>query len=298
VTGQTSSSTCAADVVDPGVFRAGLLSRLGLPSDAGPGEVAAARAAVATVLEHAPRSQQGWAQGQLADVDAVVSLLGELDGASGVDGAQPRTGATSTVTTAPRGRRLAWVVAGVVLVAGVALGGYLLGGSGGVPPISGAADSQSASATTPLDTAKVSALMTKIAADPKDVASLLGLSDLYFQSGDYATAATWSEKVLALEPENETALVALGAAQFNQGDVANAEKQWLQAVAVNPKNVEAHYDLGFLYLSKNPPDTAKVRSEWNAVIAIDPGSEIAKTVATHLQSLDSPSPTASGGTGN
>ncbi len=63
------------------------------------------------------------------------------------------------------------------------------------------------------------------------------------------------------------------------------------ALAIDATNVEAHYDLGFMYLSKNPPDVANVKLEWGEVIAIDPNSDLAKTVATHLKSLDaSPAP--------
>ena len=34
-------------------------------------------------------------------------------------------------------------------------------------------------------------------------------------------------------------------------------------------------------------------AEWNKVIAIDPNSDIAKTVATHLKSAQNPAPNAS-----
>ena len=46
-----------------------------------------------------------------------------------------------------------------------------------------------------------------------------------------------------------------------------------------------------MYLSLNPPDIANVKLEWGKVIAIAPNSDVAKTVATHLASLDaSPAP--------
>ena len=89
-----------------------------------------------------------------------------------------------------------------------------------------------------------------------------------------------------------TALLALGAAQFNLGDAASAEKQWLAVLAIDPKNVEAYYDLGFMYLSQNPPDMANVKLQWGKVIEIDPNSDVAKTVATHLDSLDRRRPRA------
>ncbi len=134
--------------------------------------------------------------------------------------------------------------------------------------------------------------MQKISANPKDVASLQGLGDQYYQAGDYKTAADWENKVLAIEPKNQTALLALGATQFNLGNAGEAEKVWLKAAKLYPDNAEVHYDLGFLYMSKSPSDTAKMRAEWQKVIDIDPNSDLAKTVSTHLnQSTPSPSAT-------
>jgi tetratricopeptide (TPR) repeat protein len=167
--------------------------------------------------------------------------------------------------------------------------------SSSVPGITGAPDTSSSSSAPALDQAKVGELMAKITANPKDIASYNALASLYFQAGDYKNSALFSQKAVALDPKADVAWVALGAAQFNQGTVADAKTSWLKAIAVNPKNAEAHYDLGFLYLSGDKPDTAKAKAEWQKVIDIDPKSDLAKTVQTHLTSLASPSPSASNG---
>ena len=98
-------------------------------------------------------------------------------------------------------------------------------------------------------------------------------------------AAEWEGKVVALEPKNVTALLGLGAATFNQGNAIEAEKHWQAVLDIDPYNLEAHYDLGFMYFSQNPPDIERTTIEWNSVIEIAPDSEIAKTVATHLDTL-------------
>ncbi|MHB1801122.1 MAG: tetratricopeptide repeat protein [Actinomycetes bacterium] len=186
-----------------------------------------------------------------------------------------------------------------LLVVAVVLGVYYLGRGSPVPGISGTPTNQASataaagSAPVALDQAKVVALMKKVGADPKDVASLQALGDIYFASADYRTATVWEQKVLAIDSKNQVALLALGAAQFNQGNKAEAKEQWLVAAALYPNLAEVHYDLGFLYLSQDPPDVAKVTAEWNKVIEIDPSSKVAKTVATHLKSLRSPSPDTS-----
>jgi tetratricopeptide (TPR) repeat protein len=194
--------------------------------------------------------------------------------------------------SAQRRKRLVTAVA--VLVTGMAaLGvvGAVYGmGAKSVPGINGS-PAPEASAAAQVDPAQVAALMQKITANPQDVASLQALADMYYQVGDYKTASTFLEKIVAIEPKNLIALLALGAADFNQGDSVAAEKQWRAVLAIDANNVEAHYDLGFMYLSKTPPDVANVKLEWGKVIAINPNSDVAKTVATHLASLEgSPAP--------
>jgi tetratricopeptide (TPR) repeat protein len=135
----------------------------------------------------------------------------------------------------------------------------------------------------PVDQAKVAALTTKLTANPKDIVSLQALSDIYFAASDYKTASAWEERVLAIDPTNEVALLAAGAAQFNLGNLVEAKKQWLVAAGLYPKNAEVHYDLGFLYMSQTPPDSASMQAEWKQVVAIDPNSDLAKTVASRLK---------------
>ena len=115
------------------------------------------------------------------------------------------------------------------------------------------------------------------------------LANIYFQAGDYKNSQLFSQKVVDANPKIDGAWVALGAAQFNQMNQTDAKTSWLKAIAINPKNAEAHYDLGFLYLSGSTPDMTAAKKEWATVIAIDPKSDIAKTVQTHLAS---PSPSA------
>src|SRR5450759_3841269 len=136
------------------------------------------------------------------------------------------------------------------------------------------------------------ALMKKISANPRDVASLQGIGNLYFAAADYKTAIVWEQKILGVDPKNQVALLALGAGQFNLGNAVGAKKQWLIAAGLYPKNAEVHYDLGFLYFSQTPPDKANMTAEWKQVVAIDPNSALAKTVANHLASPTS-APTAS-----
>jgi tetratricopeptide (TPR) repeat protein len=280
-----------------------LLSRLGLGDDAGDQDIEGAYREVLDFLDGAPSDLSAWAAARRDDVDRAFALLCGPDEAFADDEAveedpQPaprprsaRPAQAAAVETPGRQRRgaLVWLVSAVAVVA-VVFGVYQMGQGSSVPGISGTPTSTATSAG--IDQAQVAALMQKISADPKDVTSLQALGDQYFQAGDYETAVSWETKVLAIDPKNQTALLAIGAAQFNLGNADAAEKQWLVAEKLYPNNAEVHYDLGFLYMSKSPSDTVKMRAQWQKVIDIDPKSDLAKTVSTHL-SQASASPTAS-----
>jgi cytochrome c-type biogenesis protein CcmH/NrfG len=298
-----------------------LLARLGLTNDANAQDIEHAHDEVVAFLERAPRELRAWAAREIqgadeayaflcdptADVPAVAAVVVAAEPpVSQADDFDDAISDDPELTPAPRpnqlkarrsaaqapgkgrsrlspARRL--LLAGVAGVAIAAVGFTVYAaGAPAVPGVSGT-PAPEASPGSQLDTARVNDLMQKIAADPKDIASLQSLGDLYFNAGQYDVAADWEKKVLAIEPKNATALLALGAADFNQGDSANAEQQWRAVLAVDPKNLEAHYDLGFMYFSAEPPDVAKTTQEWQAVIDIAPDSDVAKTVSTHLATL-------------
>jgi tetratricopeptide (TPR) repeat protein len=296
-------------------FRLELLARLGLRDNASDQEVEAAHNGLVDFLELAPHEVKSWATARTTDVDEAFALLSgpeqdlvppaapvvtatadgpvSLDKEMANETPAPPAPAFSARAAAPApaasGRRwpprtrLVWAIL-PVLVAAIVLGVYW-SGRDSVPgisgtPTSGATSAAPAAGAVPLDNAKVGALMQKITANPKDVASLAGLGDLYFASSDYKNAAVFEQKILDVDPKNEKALVAIGAAQFNLGNQAEAKKQWLIAAGLYPKNVEVHYDLGFYYMSQKPAQTANMKLEWGKVVAIDPTSALAKSVQT------------------
>jgi len=272
-------------------------------------EVEAAHNGLVDFLELAPHEVKSWATAKTTDVDEAFALLSgpeqdlvppavvttqdvldEKPPTSAVPAPPVFSARPAAPASAPSGRRwpprtqLVWAILPLLVVA-IVLGVYWSGKDSGVPGISGTPTSSATTASgaptaVPLDNAKVGALMQKITANPKDVASLAGLGDLYFASSDYKNAAVFEQKILDVDPKNEKALIALGAAKFNLGDKAAAKKQWVIAAGLYPKNAEVHYDLGFYYMSQKPPETASMKVEWEKVVAIDPTSALAKSVQT------------------
>jgi len=268
-----------------------LLARLGLKPTASDDDVEIAHTDLARFLESAPAGLEQWARREIAAADEAYALLSDPKADLA---AMASTAGTSAPAPARSGGVLLSnrVLVGVVGVAAAVVIGIVVYQSGS-PSSTSAAAGQTTNATDPtaastpqVDEAQVAALMTKVSANPKDAAALTALGDIYFQAGDYNTAGGWMAKVVALKPSDVKAHLALGAAQFNLGNVAAAEKEWKQVVVLAPRNVEAYYDLGFLYLSKKPSDTAAARAAWSKVVEIAPNSAVAKTIATHMKGLD------------
>jgi tetratricopeptide (TPR) repeat protein len=184
-------------------------------------------------------------------------------------------------------KRFALVLGGLIAVLALLFVGYNLG-NGGKPSASGAV-AQATPTAPAIDQAKIAALMVKLQANPKDLATLLALGDEYYAGEQYTQAASFYDQLLAIDPKNVQGLLARGAVYFNANDLANAEKTWQQVAVIEPNNQEVHYDLGFLYMNQPTPNWAGVQTEWYAVVRIDPTSQLAKTVQQHLDSLVSAS---------
>jgi tetratricopeptide (TPR) repeat protein len=223
------------------------------------------------------------------DLDELAGLHPATQKGRGKATRQAGTPAPSPAVGQRRFKRLgigAGVAVGAVVIA-VAV--FNMNGGPGIPPINGTPNPDTSAAPS-LDLAQVGDLMQKIATDPRDTASFLALGALYWNSADYQTSADFMSRILAYDPTNADALVGRGAALYKLGDGASAERDWRAAIAAAPKNQEAYFDLGFMYLEKNPPDMVQVTEMWTKVVAIDPSTDLANYAKIHLDSFASPGP--------
>ena len=123
--------------------------------------------------------------------------------------------------------------------------------------------------------------MQKIAANPKDIVSLQSLADIYYRRGRLRDRQRLPREDRRHRPEERDR----AARPRRRALQPRQDRRGREAVARGPRrstpdNLEAHYDLGFMYLSLTPPDIANVRAEWGKVVAIAPDSDVAKTVAS------------------
>lgn len=284
---------------DVEAFRAALCARLGLPANASSLDIERAHETLVEFLHRAPVDTDDWAVAEIARADEAFTLLSapqaDLEAAAlKALAPRPDDGTSSVGTTPvatviierPRMARSTKVLLTLMGIAALVFGVYRMGDTG-IPDMTAdpAAASAAGESTPALDPAAIMPAMQRIAEDPEDSEALKDLGDLYFDAGDYTTAAQWHAKAVDVDPKDVEALLALGAALFNGGDAAGAKANWEQVVDLDPSNAEAHYDLGFLALSVEPVDLDVARAHWQEVIDIDPTSELAASVTTHLEGL-------------
>ena len=282
-------ATTTGTTSDPVVTRVGLLARFGLDAAADDSEVETTYDRIGDFLDQSPTEIRGWADRRQQEADRIFSLLTgpESELVPATRPAAPAAAGAPVPAGAPAGSSTNRVLIGIIAVlatVGVVFGVYWMGRPS-VPDVGSAASASASSSAAPsaaptLDQAQLAALTAKVAANPKDVASLQKITDLYFSANDWKNAKVAAQKVLAVDPANEQGQISLGAASYNGGDTAAAEQAWKAGIKAHPKNAEMHYDLGFLYMTTGR--NAQMKTEWAQVIAIDPNGELAKTVQSQV----------------
>jgi len=254
--------------------RAGRLdprARIGLTPEASAEDAQRAHRELVSFLEGAPEGVRRWAREEIAAADHAYAALSDPAGARAPRRPSPL-------------RRIAVGTLALAAAAGVVLGVYHMGGGQSKASSQGAGTAEPQKLTRG-EEASVSQLMRELKANPNDAATLIALGDIFFKAHDYNSAGGWMKRAVAVDPGSMTARLALGAAEFNIGDLADARLEWLRVIGADRKNAEAYYDLGFLYVSKEPPDMTDAKKMWEKVVALAPNSTQAKTVAMHLKGL-------------
>ena len=230
----------ATTMMNAGRVRSDLLARLGLDAEADDRDVEDAHDHIAEYLEAAPSDIRGWAERRQAEVDRIFALLtgpeSELQSLARPAGEHH---ATAQAQRGPNSRFLLGIIAALVAI-GVVVGVYWTG-KPAAPAMTTAQGTPQTQAAV-VDQARLTELTKKVEANPKDIASLQGIADLYYYANDWVNAKAHAQKVLDVDSRNALAMVTLGAAAYNSGDLATAEKTWKAGVEMHPDNAELHDD--------------------------------------------------------
>ena len=95
---------------------------------------------------------------------------------------------------------------------------------------------------------------------------------------------------MAIDPNNVHARTDIGTSNFNLGNTEEAKAAWLAALDLAPEDVQLHYNMGFLYANAEPRDLDAAKKEWQLVMDLAPGSDLANIVQVHLEGLSAETP--------
>jgi tetratricopeptide (TPR) repeat protein len=267
-----------------------------------------------------PQNFRAWAHGQADLVDAYMASASELDADDRAEDdveedhteqdtlvtpaaptATPAQASPRAVKSPGASRRVAAAApqaAGLQLsgqtgklALGIVIGALALLAIIGVRSLlsdgNGAASSTlPASSQTPVfDEARASQLQSILTQDPTNKDALFEIGEMSFEAARWEDAISWLTKLVAVDPTNTNALNDVGTANFNLQLPDKAKEWWQKTLTVNANDIQAHYNLGFAYFNTEPRDLAAAVTEWEAVLRIDPQSQLAQTAKVHIDSM-------------
>ena len=129
-----------------------------------------------------------------------------------------------------------------------------------------------------------------------NVETHLRLASAYLNTQEYPKALDHAERAVALDPELGRAYETKGMALWRGGRSLDALAAFQQATRYDPANVEAHYWLGELYRSWQPPRERDAAAEYRKAIALAPESVSGRLAQEALQNLPGQHGTPTGAT--
>jgi tetratricopeptide (TPR) repeat protein len=285
---------------------------LGLGTDAGESEIEARYQELSAYLTSTdlPSHLQDWAREQASLVDEAYAILSDPDTRAGLEEepAPPPPPAPAAVSAAapastasaapdrPRVRLPLMALAFGILIGGAALVAVIVAevgfnSEGSEDP---AAEAQAQDQQfIPVDTERVAELIKSYQEDQTNPETLFELGEAYFLAGEWQQGLEWFLKLAKVDPENVHAWTDIGTAYYNTGKTAEAQAAWQKGIKLAPEDPQLHYNMGFLYANSEKPDFAAAKKEWQTVLKLAPGTQLAQTVQVHMEGLQaSPSPEA------
>lgn len=102
-----------------------------------------------------------------------------------------------------------------------------------------------------------------LAKNPNDTKALVGLANMYYDSGQYPKAIDYYEKVVKLEPSNTNAQADLGTSYYYMKEYDKAVTNLSESLKKDPSNLNARYNLGIVYKTQGKIKDAK--EQWEAM---------------------------------
>jgi tetratricopeptide (TPR) repeat protein len=122
-----------------------------------------------------------------------------------------------------------------------------------------------------------------LALDPKCVAAMVNLGNIYFHAKDWKRAEACYRGALMIEPDYALGHFNLANLHDEKGDLAEAALHYNAALRIAPNYADAHYNLALLCQSTG--QIMKAVRHWQAYLKLDPASSWAEVARRELAKL-------------
>lgn len=136
---------------------------------------------------------------------------------------------------------------------------------------------------------------TVVAQHPDDIDEVLLLANLYGNTGKPQQAIALYQQAIDARPDDMSIRLNMARTLQDNDLLQDAEVQFRIVIKNEPDNQSAHYYLGRLYLSWNPPRTREAMDEFQRAVDIDPKSSLGEQAQNQLDSANQTTPVASPG---
>ena len=135
-----------------------------------------------------------------------------------------------------------------------------------------------------LDEARVQALNTILASDPKNAGAHVQLGNAYFDAERYDEAIKFYEEALTLDPKNVDASTDLGVSYYYTNKADQALKQFDYSLSLDPNHTKTLLNQGIV-LAFGKRDLSGASAAWKKVVAIAPQSQEGQAAQRGLEGI-------------
>jgi cytochrome c-type biogenesis protein CcmH/NrfG len=140
-----------------------------------------------------------------------------------------------------------------------------------------------------VDEARVQALQTIIASDPRNVEARIQLANAYFDGERFQEAIKWYEEALRLAPKNVNASTDLGVSYYYANQPDRALKQFDHSLSIDPRHAKTLLNQGIVR-AFGKQDLAGATASWQRVVELAPDSPEGQAAKRALDSMRSAHP--------
>jgi len=152
------------------------------------------------------------------------------------------------------------------------------------PPVAHAHPGTTDADHTPYYAGLIEEYRMNLAAEPGNLAALIGLGNAYLESGQWQRAITMYEHALRIDPQNADVRTDMGTAYRNQGKLERALSQYVLALKYDPQHLNARYNMGIVYAYEMHNYPAAIR-RWEELLQLSPNYPQAEQIRAKIAAL-------------